>query len=147
MTGLPRLVELCAPRSEPEVAVLRSILDDAGIPYHVHNDTFGSMVAGPLIAHYNGKRILVPEAGIDEARALLADLDRQAASRSRPAPARRYALGDKVRMVCEFLIFGWFMPGRKPPPPSNLRLVKGAGVRPTDPSPAGSRPRGAAIET
>lgn len=127
MNGLPRLVELCAPRSEPEVAVLRSILDDAGIPYHVHNDTFGSMVAGPLIAHYNGKRILVPEAGIDEARALLADLDRKAAAGRQPM-RRPYTLRDKVRMVCEFLLFGWFMPGRKPPPPSLLRLVKGAGV-------------------
>ena len=103
---------------------LKSLLDDAGIPYYVHNERFGSLMAGPQIAHYNRKAIWVHESDRDEAAALISDfLDRTG---TREIPARRdYSWHEKLRMVGEFLVFGWFLPGRRPRHGPELTLVKG----------------------
>ncbi len=118
------MIELHSPDSEGELLFLKSLLDDAGIPYYVHNERFGSLLAGPQIAHYNRKTIWVHEADREEAAALIGDfLDRTRASE--PHPSHRYSLREKLRMVGEFLIFGWFLPGRRPRRGPELTLVKG----------------------
>lgn len=127
------MIELYAPRSEGELLILRSILDDAGIPHFVLNDAFGSLVAGPRIALYNGKRILVHEIDLPEARSLVGEyLARTGGARS-PIPAP-YRFRDKLRMVAEFLLFGWFLPGRRYRAAPPLRLVKGFRVSPREPA-------------
>lgn len=118
------MIELYSPDSEAELLILRSILVAAEIPHFVHNDTFGSLVAGPRIALYNRKKIFVPEIDRDEAEELLAEFLRKQAS-PLLEPRRSYTLRDKARMVLEVLLFGWFLPGKRFRP-APIRLVKGA---------------------
>ncbi len=118
------MIELHSPDSEGEMLFLKSLLDDAGIPYYVHNERFGSLLAGPQIAHYNRKTIWVHEADREDAAALISDfLDRTAVDE--PWARQEYSLAEKLRMVGEFLLFGWFLPGRRPRRGPQLTLVKG----------------------
>lgn len=118
------MIELYSPENESELLILRSILDDAGIPHFVHNDTFGSMVAGPRIAHYNRKQILVAESDHEDALDLVAEYllktDTEPA-----ASSHDLTLFDKLRMIFELLLFGWFMPGKRYHSVPELKLVKG----------------------
>jgi hypothetical protein len=81
------------------------------------------MLAGPRIANYNRKRILVHEEDLEEARGLV-DVSPHAAAEA-PRPRRPYSALDKARMVAEFLLFGWFLPGRRRRPGPSLRLIQG----------------------
>lgn len=118
------MIELHSPDSEGEMLFLKSLLDDAGIPYYVHNERFGSLLAGPQIAHYNRKTIWVHEADREDAAALITDfLDRT--SVDEPRARQEYSFAEKLRMVGEFLLFGWFLPGRRPRRRPELTLVKG----------------------
>lgn len=65
------MIELYSPRGEMELLLLRSILDDAGILYYVHNDTFGSLYSGRYAEAYNRKTIYVPEVHLAESRVLM----------------------------------------------------------------------------
>lgn len=133
------LVELYSPDTEIEVLLVKSILDDAGIDYFVRNDTFGSLTVGPHIAHYNRKTVFVAADQVDDARGLILDLH----DRTRVADPPAYSFGDKLRLVVEFLLFGWIMPGRRPsrePEPPKLELVKTPDPDP-DPDPPRRPPR------
>ena len=103
---------------------LKSLLDDAGIPFYVHNERFGSLLAGPQIAHYNRKTIWVHEADREDAAALVGDFLARTGVRESPAQ-RNYTWREKLRMVGEFLLFGWFLPGRRPQRGPEITLVKG----------------------
>ena len=103
---------------------LKSLLDEAGIPYYVHNERFGSLLAGPQIAHYNRKTIWVNEGDRQEATALIGDFLERTGVRETPT-RRSYTWREKLRMVGEFLVFGWFLPGRRPRRAPELTLVKG----------------------
>lgn len=128
------LVELYSPETEIEVLLLKSILADAGIDYFVQNDTFGSLTVGPRIALYNKKTVFVAADQADEARSLIRDLH----DKTEVAEAPVYSVGDKLRMVAELLLFGWFMPGRRrrEAEPPKLELLKTE-----DPAPDPDRPR------
>jgi hypothetical protein len=133
------LVELYASRTEAELLLLRSILDDAGIYFFVKNDVFGSLALGPQIDHYNRKTVYVHASEADEARALLSEfLDKTALGD--PAPVEDLRLTDVLRMVAELLVFGWFMPGRRRRSPRSpkLRLIRGGRAEGAPPSPAGT---------
>jgi hypothetical protein len=119
------VIELHSPDSEGELLFLKSLLDEAGIPYYVHNERFGSLMAGPQIAHYNRKAIWVHEGDRHEAAALIRDFLERSGMREPPADRRNYTWREKLRMVGEFLIFGWFLPGRRPRRGPELTLVKG----------------------
>ncbi len=67
------MVELYSPRSEMELLMLRSILEDAGLRYFVRNDTFGSLYMSPYVEAYNRKTLYVPAHELDEAAALLGE--------------------------------------------------------------------------
>ena len=135
------MIELHSPDSEGELLFLKSLLDEAGIPYYVHNERFGSLMAGPQIAHYNRKTIWVHETDGHEAAALITDfLDRTGAND--PPARQRYSMLEKLRMVGEVLLFGWFLPGRRPRRGPELTLVKGFRTDPERQAPApGRKPR------
>ena len=63
--------KLYSPRGEMELLILRSVLEDAGIPFFVRNDTFGSLYMARYAEAYNRKVVYVPEALYDEAAVLL----------------------------------------------------------------------------
>lgn len=115
-----RRVELYSPETEVEVLLLKSVLDSAGIDYFVKNDTFGALTPGPQIAMCNRRIFLVPEDQLDEAREVVREFLRRTEI---PQP-RRYPLREKIRMVFEVLLFGWFLPGRRHRLPQ-LHLIHG----------------------
>ncbi len=90
------MIELYSPRGEMELLLLRSILDDAGILYFVHNDTFGSLYSGRYAEAYNRKTIYVSEVDLGEGRVLLREfLERTGQAgrlREAQAPPRLVAL-------------------------------------------------------
>ena len=65
-----------APQSEPELAVVKSLLEAHGIPVFVHGRHFGSLLPGLQIGHHNAQSIMVPEERVSDALELLADFRR-----------------------------------------------------------------------
>ena len=118
------MVHLYTPRSEIEMLLLKSVFDGAGIRFFVRNEAFGSLAVGPQIEHWNVKSIYVAEADFEEAIALLREFHDRTGDDDATTPAARYSFGDKARMFLEFLVFGWFMPGRRPTRTPELRLIK-----------------------
>jgi len=103
------VIKLYSPRNEGEAALVESILSAAGIPFFVHNEFFGAMRVGPQIDLLNMKTFMVSEESGQEAQELIADY----LQTTRPAP-RPTLLRDRIRVVIELLLFGWFIPGRMP---------------------------------
>lgn len=68
---LRAMIEIVRPKNEIELAMIRGILEDEGIPYFVRNDYFGSLLGGPLRYDYNEKAVLVDAAHAERARELL----------------------------------------------------------------------------
>ena len=104
--------KLYRPRNEVELTFIKSIFDGENIPYFVHNDNFGSLQIGPQIDLFNAKTIMVDEACYDRAKDLITDFLNNMDDDTEPAKAT-YSLADRIRMVLEALVFGWFVPGKK----------------------------------
>jgi len=102
--------ELYTPRDEIELSVFRTLLNSEGIPYFVRNHYFGSPRIGPPIPAYNEKVILVEERDWERASELLEDFLKQ--TRDEEPAASSYTMGDKARMAIEWMLSGWFVPGR-----------------------------------
>jgi hypothetical protein len=114
-----RMVQLYTPRSEPDLLLLRSLFDDAGIRYHVRNDTFGSLYLGPHVEAYNRKILCVSEDDLDDGRALLAEfLERTGREADEPPP--RTLLERLLQRVLDR-----FVPRPPQPEPPRLRLIRG----------------------
>lgn len=106
-----QLRELCAIRSASEQAILESLLMWHEIDYLIHNDHFGSLEVGPVIPTFNQKRVLVAAVDLERARELLGEPQgTEPGNEVEVTTAGR----DRVRMVLETLLFGWFVPGRGP---------------------------------
>lgn len=131
------MVHLYTPESEIELLLLRSVLDEAEIRFYIRNEVFGSLAAGPQIEHFNRKSIQVAEADFEEAITLLREYHRRTGGHP-PVPARRPALGERLRTLCGFLAFGWRTPGRRPPRRTELRLIKSAPREPSRPAADGT---------
>ena len=101
------MIKLYSPRTEGEAALLKSVLDAARIPYFVHNDYFASLRIGPQIDLLNMKTFMVPDDSRERAQDLILDYLETITANPKPLLLR-----DKVRVVLEFLIFHWFVPGR-----------------------------------
>ncbi|PLX94190.1 MAG: hypothetical protein C0621_05815 [Desulfuromonas sp.] len=104
--------KLYSPQNEIELSIIRGLLDSEGIHYFVHNDHFGTMRTGPRIDLLNVKTILVDE--IDEERA--SEIIRRFIKNNKTEEnkeIKKYSFSDKLRMVAEMLIFGWFIPGNR----------------------------------
>ena len=104
------LVRVFSPQSESEALTAAALLEAHEIPTFVHNRGIASVLPGTQINAYNTQSIMVPEERVADAVELLRDLSRrdEPAATSGPLPLR-----DKVRIVLEGLLFGWFVPGSR----------------------------------
>jgi len=102
------LVRVFSPQSESEVLVAAALLEAHQIPAFVHNRGIGGILPGVQVNAFNTQSILVPEENVPDAVELLAGLKEQ--PRAAVAPLR---FRDKLRVVLEGLLFGWFVPGSR----------------------------------
>ena len=101
--------KLYSPKNESELAVLKSILDGEDIHYFVHNDHFGTLRTGPPIYLFNAKTIMVAETHFELAKEILSDYLKNTQTDEYRS---EHSLRDKLRMIVEALLFGWFIPGK-----------------------------------
>lgn len=102
------LVTILRPQSEAELAIALAILEAHDIESFVHGRYFGSLWPGLQIDSYNTRTVMVPEERASEAREALMEIS---ATEEPPAESSSLRLWDKVRVVLEALLFGWFVPG------------------------------------
>lgn len=103
------LVAVACPQSESELAVMQCALEARGVHFFVQGGGFGSLFPGPQIASYNARRIMVPSEELSMAKEALAPL-------LQPEPEPEYhrpGFPSIFRMVGEFFLFGWFVPGKR----------------------------------
>jgi len=105
------MIKLYSPVHETELALIESILMGEGIPYYVHNNHFGTPRIGPPIELFNKKTIMVAPDNEERARELLSDFLKSTAEPQ--VMEEKYSLLDRLRVVAEFLLFGWFIPGKR----------------------------------
>jgi len=89
---------------------MQAALEANGVHFFVQGGGFGSLFPGPQIGSWNARGIMVPDAEAALAKDALAPL-------LQPDPesdARRLGARSKLRIVCEVLLFGWFIPGKRP---------------------------------
>lgn len=106
------MIKLYSPENEAELSIIRGIFDAEGINYYVHNDYFGTMRVGPKIDLFNAKTIYVDMADHELANEIIGDFLRNIRSDRKPFESQ-YSVADKMRMVIEALVFGWFIPGKR----------------------------------
>ena len=106
-----KFVNLYSPQNQIELSLIKSILDSEGIRYFVRNDNFGSLEAGPQIGLFNSRMLEVQDDDYARAKELLTDFLEKTKEQT-PATLKKYSTFDKIRMVIEFLIFGWIIPGK-----------------------------------
>jgi len=70
------LVRVLSPQSEPELAVVRSLLEAHGIPVFIHGRHFGSLLPGLQIGSRTTQSVMVPEEYASDALELLAEFRR-----------------------------------------------------------------------
>ncbi len=109
------MIKLYSPHHELELTFIKSILESEGIPYFVHNDHYGSLKIGPRIDLLNAKTIFTTPEAKERATELIADYLKniEENTESNGKIKSSYSIWDKVRIVFEALIFGWFMPGKR----------------------------------
>ena len=66
--------KLYIPKDESELAVIKSILDFAELPYYVRNEYFGSLYIGVAMGSFNSKPIFVHEDYFEDAKELLSKI-------------------------------------------------------------------------
>src|SRR5688572_23473029 len=103
------LVRVLFPQSEPEIAVVTSLLEAHDIPVFVHGRHLGSLFPGLQIGSYNTQSIMVPEERVADALELLSEFRRD--DPSMPSVPLRWQ--DRLRIVLEGILFGWLVPGRR----------------------------------
>jgi hypothetical protein len=105
------MIKIYSPTDELELAMIRGVLDSEGIDYFIHNDNFGSMRVGPQIDLLNKKTIMVAPEDTERAKTIISDL----LSREMPEEKtdEKYTASQKLRMILETVLFGWFIPGRR----------------------------------
>src|SRR5688572_32616443 len=96
------LVRVLFPQSEPEIAVVRSLLEAHDIPVFVHGRQLGSLLPGLQIGNYNTECIMVPEECVPDALELLAEFRRD--NPDTISPQLRWR--DRLRIVVVRLLFG-----------------------------------------
>ncbi len=106
------MIDLYSPNNEPELALIKGILDAECINFDVRNDHFGSLFVGPQIELYNKKMIVVQDDQYEKAKELLSDYLNNIHN-NREEINEEYSLYDRLRMAFEVMLFGWIMPGKK----------------------------------
>lgn len=102
------LVVVARPQTESELSVMLCMLHARDIPAFVQGRGFGSLYPGPQIDGYNARRIMVPAPLAETAREMLSVLDTAVRPKTPHRPKRTLGI---MRIVLEFLMFGWFVPG------------------------------------
>jgi len=105
------MIKLYSPNDELELSIIRGLFDTEGIHYYVHNDYFGSLRVGPQIDLLNKKTIMVATEDADRAREIVANVLECAHSKNEEN--EHFSTLQKLRMICEAVAFGWFIPGKK----------------------------------
>lgn len=105
------MIKIYSPTDELELAMIRGVLDSEGIDYFIHNDNFGSMRVGPQIDLLNKKTIMVSPEDAERAKTIISELF----GREQPEETieEKYTASQKLRMILETIVFGWFIPGRR----------------------------------
>lgn len=104
------LVGILRPDTESELVIALAVLEAHGIESFVHGRFFGSLLPGLQIESYNTRTIMVPEELADEAREALAG---SLFTEEPPAAPPSMRFWDKVRVVFEAVLLGWFVPGAR----------------------------------
>jgi hypothetical protein len=104
-------INLYSPQNEIELSLIKSIFDSEGISYFVRNDNFGSLEVGPHIGLFNAKMLKVQDDQYEKAKELLTDYLEKTHEQIEE-PLKKYSMFDKIRMVVEFLLFNWVIPGK-----------------------------------
>lgn len=102
-------VTILRPQTEAELAIALAILEAHGIESFVHGQYFGSLFPGLQIDSYNARTIMVPEERVHEAREALTEATPGDEEPPSTTPTLRFR--DKLRVVLEAVLFGWFVPG------------------------------------
>ena len=103
------MVLLYIPDQPWKLALVICLLDAYDVPHFVHNFYLGSLFAAyPQIDIYNLRRVYVPAEVVPYARQLLEDFFPDLEATPYEMSGR-----DKVRVVLECLVGGWFIPGSK----------------------------------
>lgn len=98
--------KIYTPVNEVELAIVRSMLDSAGIPYRIVNQYFGSLYIGPAMGSLNSKPVMVPEEYFEEAREILsnfADLEEQIAEDESQSGRKENGIFDDLAELLELL--------------------------------------------
>ena len=106
------MINLYSPKDELELLFIKSLLDGEKIPYYVQNDHFGSLQIGIKIPLFNAKMIMVHEKDMETSKELISEFLKNTKPENN-LTTPEYTLSDKIRLILEFLMFGWIMPGRK----------------------------------
>ena len=104
------LVPVLRPDSEAELVTIVAMLEARGVPCFVRGGGMGSLLPGVQVESFNSRAIMVPEDQAAEALALIADLHTSGDSVDKPPPPQ-----PSLRTLAEWLLFGWFVPGRRDP--------------------------------
>ena len=109
------MIKLYSPDNEVELALIKSLLEGAQIPFFVHNDHFGSMYIGPHITLFNRKMIMVAPDFELPAKEVIADFlkKQETPIEQKTMHEQKTSIWDKIRMVLELLLFSWVVPGKR----------------------------------
>jgi hypothetical protein len=105
-----RLVPVLRPDSEAELTTIVAMLEARGVPCFVRGGGIGSILPGVQVESLNTRAIMVPEDQVEEALALVADLHSSDGSADNAPPPH-----PSLRWLAEWLVCGWFVPGRRDP--------------------------------
>lgn len=104
------LVPVLTPDSEAELVTVVAMLEARGVPCFVRGGGIGSLLPGVQVESFNSRTIMVPADRAREALALIADLNGSPDSVDDKLPPP-----PPLRTLAEWLLFGWFVPGRRRP--------------------------------
>ncbi len=104
------MIPVYKPENQSELAIILSMLQEHDIPYFIHNGGFGSLFPGLQIDLFNTQTIMVPPSAADIARKLIEDFIESKPIRE---TSERMDIEDKLRIVLEGLLLGWFIPGTR----------------------------------
>jgi hypothetical protein len=103
------------------------LLEAHEIPTFVQSRGFGGLYPGPQMGIYNGRRVMVPSVCAENARDALSVLAKPG---EQPTTSRSSSSSGKLRMMLEFFLFFWFVPGYRS---RRLQLLTGSRPSQNDP--------------
>ena len=103
-------VRVFNPNTESELAVVVAMLEAHEIPCFTHGRNIGSIYPGIQINAFNTQSVMVPEEHVQDALELIRQFREAAPERQ---DARTMSWLDKLRIIVEVLLLGWFVPGNK----------------------------------